>query len=111
LHPSAHPQRHYRAEKEGAFPTTAIRVKPNTTPATTDKDIAEKIVNDQKDLKELFTEPSYEEMTEVLGKWLDPSAEADAQGTKPATKPITGEFAVVGSQYMDAAGNFWVYTV
>jgi hypothetical protein len=28
-----------------------------------------------------------------------------------ATKPITGEFAVVGSQYMDAAGNFWVYTV
>jgi len=28
-----------------------------------------------------------------------------------ATKPITGEFAVVGSQYMDSAGNFWVYTV
>tara|TARA_R110000868_G_scaffold107649_5_gene294467 strand:- start:188 stop:1723 length:1536 start_codon:yes stop_codon:yes gene_type:complete len=28
-----------------------------------------------------------------------------------ATKPITGEFAVVGSQYLDAAGNFWVYTV
>ena len=28
-----------------------------------------------------------------------------------ATKPITGEFAVVGSQYMDNAGNFWVYTV
>lgn len=28
-----------------------------------------------------------------------------------ATKPITGEFAVVGSQYLDNAGNFWVYTV
>ena len=28
-----------------------------------------------------------------------------------ATKPVTGEFAVVGSQYMDNAGNFWVYTV
>jgi hypothetical protein len=28
-----------------------------------------------------------------------------------ATKPITGEFAVVGSHYMDNAGNFWVYTV
>jgi hypothetical protein len=27
-----------------------------------------------------------------------------------ATKPITGEFAVVGSQYLDNAGNFWVYT-
>jgi hypothetical protein len=28
-----------------------------------------------------------------------------------ATKPITGEFAVVGSHYLDNAGNFWVYTV
>ncbi len=28
-----------------------------------------------------------------------------------ATKPITGEFALVGSHYMDNAGNFWVYTV
>ena len=28
-----------------------------------------------------------------------------------ATKPITGEFAQVGSHYMDAAGNFWIYTV
>lgn len=28
-----------------------------------------------------------------------------------ATKPTTGEFAVVGSQYLDAAGNFWIYTV
>lgn len=27
-----------------------------------------------------------------------------------ATKPITGEFAVVGSQYLDNAGNFWVFT-
>jgi len=27
-----------------------------------------------------------------------------------AIKPVTGEFAVLGSQYMDAAGNFWVYT-
>ena len=91
------------AEKEGAFPTTAIRVKPNTTPATTDKDIAEKIVNDQKDLKELFTEPSYEEMTEVLGKWLDPSAEADAQGTKPATKPITGATTATSTDDISSA--------
>lgn len=28
-----------------------------------------------------------------------------------ATKPVTGEFAQLGAQYMDAAGNFWVYTV
>jgi hypothetical protein len=27
-----------------------------------------------------------------------------------ATKPITGEFAVVGSMYMSTAGDFWIYT-
>jgi len=27
-----------------------------------------------------------------------------------ATKPITGEFAVVGSMYMSNAGDFWIYT-
>ena len=81
---------HIAAEKEGAFPSFAVRVKPNTTPATTEKEIAEAIVSGQKNITELFTEPSYEEMTEILGKWLDPSGDADAQGTKPATKPITG---------------------
>ena len=27
-----------------------------------------------------------------------------------ATKPTTGEFAVVGSMYMSTAGDFWIYT-
>lgn len=77
------------AEKEGAFPTTAVRVKPNTTPATTDKEIAEMIVNNQKNITELFTELSYEDMTEALQKWLDPSSDTATDGTKPVAS-ITG---------------------
>ena len=38
------------SEGQGSFPKTSIRVKPNQTPATEDKNIAEKIVNDQKDI-------------------------------------------------------------
>jgi len=51
---------------------------------------------------------------------LDPTANSGVSGSflaysfteasHGATKPITGEFAVVGSQYLDSAGNFWVYT-
>lgn len=26
-----------------------------------------------------------------------------------ATKPVTGEFALLGSQYVDSSGNFWIY--
>jgi len=90
------------AEKEGAFPTTTVRVKPNTTPATTDKEIAERIVNGQKDLKELFTELSYEEMTDALQKWLDPNS-GSQDGTKPATTPITGATTATKSEDISSA--------
>jgi hypothetical protein len=90
------------AEKEGAYPTTAVRVKPNTSPATNDKEIAEKIVNGQKNLKDLFTELSYEEMTEALQKWLDPNAAA-SDGTKPASSTITGATTATKSEDISSA--------
>ena len=93
---------HVAAEKEGAFPTFTVRVKPNTSPATTDKEIAEKIVNGQKNIKDLFTELSYEEMTEALQKWLDPSTQA-SDGTKPASKPITGATTATKSEDISSA--------
>lgn len=91
------------AEKEGAFPTTTVRVKPNQSPATTDKEIADKIVKDQKNLKDLFTELSYEEMTEALQKWLDPNSSDAADGTKPASKPITGATTATKSEDISSA--------
>jgi hypothetical protein len=94
---------HIAPEKEGAFPSFTVRVKPNTTPATTDKEIAEAIVSGQKNISELFTEPTYEEMTEVLGKWLDPSSDADAQGTKPAAKTITGATTATSTDDISSA--------
>ena len=93
---------HIAAEKEGAFPSFTVRVKPNTTPATTDKEIAEMIVHKQKDLKELFTELSFEEMTEILQKWLDPSNDT-SDGTK-AAKPISG--AVTATKADDISSAF-----
>lgn len=92
---------HIAAEKEGAFPSFTVRVKPNTSPATTDKEVAEMIVNNQKDLKELFTEYSYEEMTESLQKWLDPNSGA-ADGTK-AAKPITGATTATKAEDISSA--------
>ncbi len=69
---------HIAAEKEGAFPSYTVRVKPNQTPATTDKEVASKIVNEQKQITELYGELSYEEMTAALEKWLNPDTNAEA---------------------------------
>ena len=50
-----------------------LRIKPNTTPLTTDRNIAEKIAQQQPNLSEIFKEPTYDELTQALEQWLNPS--------------------------------------
>ena len=76
-------------EKDGGFPTYTVRVKPNTSPATEDKSIAELIVNGQQDLSTLFTEMSYEDMKSELEKWLNPDGGSE-ESTTTKSAPIKG---------------------
>ena len=76
------------AEEIGAsFPKTNIRVKPNQTPITEDKAKLEGILDNQKDITELYQELSYEELTNVLNEWLNPEAsnDEDNKETAPAS--------------------------
>jgi hypothetical protein len=59
--------------ENGAFPKTVLRIKPNTTPLTADRNIAEKIAQQQPNLSEIFKEPTYNELKEALEQWLNPS--------------------------------------
>jgi hypothetical protein len=61
----------------GAYPKTVLRIKPNTTPLTTDRNIAEKIAQQQPNLSEIFKEPSYEELKDALTQWLNGGEEDD----------------------------------
>ena len=72
------------AEGPGQYPKTAIRVKPNTTPATEDKDVAQKIMSQPK-ITDIFPEPTYEELESALKEWMNPdNADADVEAA-PAT--------------------------
>ena len=75
------------AEETGAsFPKTTIRVKPNQTPITEDKAQLEGILDNQKDITELYQELSYDELTNVLNEWLNPEASNDEdKETAPAS--------------------------
>lgn len=65
------------AESPGAFPKTSIRVKPNAHPATDDKAIAEKIMN-QPVITDIFPEPTYDELEKALTEWMNPeNADSD----------------------------------
>ena len=61
------------AEETGAsYPTTKIRVKPNQTPISDEPEVLE-TVKTQQDIKEIYQELSYDDLTEVLNEWLNPS--------------------------------------
>ena len=70
------------AEESGAsFPKTNIRVKPNQTPISEDPEILE-LVKTQQDIKEIYQELSYDDLTEVLNEWLNPSEDSSETETK-----------------------------
>ena len=79
------------AEETGAsFPKTNIRGKPNQTPISDEPDVLE-LVKDQQDIRDIYQELSYDELTEVLNEWLNPSEEteeAEAPSETVSTKEL-----------------------
>lgn len=92
------------AEDSGKnFPETSIRVKPNSTPAVDpkDTDMIEAIKN-QTDILDLFPEPKYNDLKEVMNAWLHPEEAApetsvntvvDEDDTQPVAKAAVLEEA------------------
>ena len=73
------------AEETGAsFPKTSIRVKPNQIPITEDKAVLTDLLDNQKDITEVYNELTYDELAEALGDWLNPS-DGEEETTKTDT--------------------------
>lgn len=60
------------------FPTTALRIKPNTSKVSNDKSVIDAIKN-QKNISEIFSEPTYDELRDALYKQLNPEEESEIQ--------------------------------
>ena len=70
-------ERQTPAEAGNQYGKTTIRVKPNQLPLTEDKDVLKKMFDSQVDIKEIYTEPTYEELKEVLKNYLNPDNGGD----------------------------------
>lgn len=70
------------ATTEDGFPTYSLRVKPNKSMATEDATVADMIVNRQKDLKEIFVEPSYSELEGMLKSYLRLEDDSSSDNTE-----------------------------
>ena len=78
-------ERQTPAEAGNQYGKTTVRVKPNQTPITEDKEVLTSILNNQADLTELYTEPTYDELKDVLANYLNPSDESDETTTTTTT--------------------------
>ena len=88
-------ERQTPAEAGNQYGKTTVRVKPNQTPITDDKALLESIFENQANVTELYTEPTYDELKEALSGYLNPTDETDTttttttNGTTTTATPTT----------------------
>ena len=59
------------------YPETRIRVKPNVTKLTDNAELENKLLNEQTEITDIYSELSYAELKGVLENWLNPTASHD----------------------------------
>ena len=74
-------ERQTPAEAGNQYGKTTVRVKPNQTAMTEDATLMESLLESQSDLTELYTEPSYDDLKEVLSNYLNPSDDNETETT------------------------------
>lgn len=91
-------------ESGKTYPTTSLRIKPSTSKLSTDAETMKKLLDEQKEITELYQELSYSELKGVLENWLNPSTSPVEEGEDSelveeleAPKPVAKKAAVVGS--------------
>ena len=81
------------AEETGAsFPKTNIRVKPNQTPVSDDPELLE-LVKKQQDIRDIYQEQSYDDLTEVLNEWLNPDETSSEEETEESATVSTNQLS------------------
>ena len=97
-------ERQTPAEAGNQYGKTTVRVKPNQTTITDNDTLLKSIFDDQPDLTELYTEPSYDDLKEALGNYLNPSDDTTetSNGVAATTTPTKNVAASTTSDVGDA---------
>ena len=86
-------ERQTPAEAGNQYGKTTVRVKPNQTAITEDSKLLKKVFENQANLTELYTEPTYDELKEALQNFLNPSDDTEttttSNGVTASTTPTT----------------------
>jgi len=72
-------ERQTPAEAGNQYGKTTIRVKPNVNALSDDSDLLTKLLEEQPELKELYQEPTFDELKAHLSNFLNPSDNAGSE--------------------------------
>lgn len=79
-------------ELDAMYPKTTVRVKPIQSAISDDRALLDKWLDEQPEITELYPELSYDELAEVLEKYLNPTEEPDGTTTAvESSSPVTQE--------------------
>ena len=96
------------AEAGNQYGKTTVRVKPNQTTITDDATLLTSIMDNQSDLVELYTEPTYDELKEVLQNFLNPSDDSEESAPTNTTEKVAEQTATsTSSDVSDAFDNLF----
>ena len=82
-------ERQTPAEAGNQYGKTTVRVKPNQSKLVEDSEALENLLNNQSNITELYTEPSYDDLKEALSNYLNPSEESESTTTETKTTETT----------------------
>ena len=71
------------------YPETRIRVKPNVSLLHDNNAIAAKLLDEQTDITDIYSELSYAELKTVLENWLNPTAAVEEENPTPSVTQQT----------------------
>ena len=81
-------ERQTPAEAGNQYGKTTIRVKPNVNALSDDSDLLTKLLEEQPELKELYQEPTFDELKSHLSNFLNPSdSNSDTGETETKSEP------------------------
>ena len=85
-------ERQTPAEAGNQYGKTTIRVKPNVTALSEDSDQLTRLLDEQPELKELYNEPTFDELKSHLSNFLNPSDNAGSEtSTESEPEMVTTE--------------------
>ena len=87
------------AEAGNQYGKTTIRVKPNQTPITENKEQLKSMMESQVDINELYTEPTYDELKEVLDRYMNPESQEEETEEESTTEPVATTVSDAGDAF------------